>query len=78
MVKRLCKDYEKSFAKHPNSKYWCYELNNGLRPQDVFLNCNKKFWFKCNICEHKFNSSLLNISNNQWCPYCTNQKLCKT
>ena len=77
-LKRICKDYEKSFATHPNSKYWCYELNNGIKPRHVFLNCNERFWFKCEKCEHKFNLFLSNMISNQWlCPYCSHIELLK-
>ena len=68
--------FEKSFASNPRSKYWCNEINN-CKPRDVFKNTHNKFWFKCEKCEHRFESSLCHISNNKWCPYCVNHKLCE-
>jgi len=83
--KKLCDDencnhcFSKSFASHEKSKFWNYELNNNLNPRDVFKNCHKKHWFKCEKCEHSFDASLHNINRlNRWCPYCSlpPQKLC--
>ena len=77
--RKLCDDnncdscFKKSFASSNKSKYWSEK--NKLNPRSLFLNCNKKFIFKCD-CEHEFESTLNNIANDRWCPYCTNQKLC--
>lgn len=52
---------------------------NILKPRELFKNCNKKYIFHCNICNHDFTSTLNNItSNNNWCPYCAiyNKILC--
>jgi very-short-patch-repair endonuclease len=81
--KKLCdKDdcdlcFEKSFVSHEKSKFWNYELNNNLNPRNIFKNCNKKHWFKCEICNHSFNTSLNKINgSNRWCSYCSNHRLC--
>jgi hypothetical protein len=49
---------------------------NGIKARDVFMKCNKKFWFLCNNCKHSFDCSPLNITSGKWCPYCGNNKLC--
>jgi very-short-patch-repair endonuclease len=70
--------FENSFASHPKAKFWSTERNNGLKPEDFALNSHKKYWFDCE-CGHPFESSLLNINqNNNWCGYCSNppKKLC--
>jgi Probable Zinc-ribbon domain len=82
--KRLCEDntcqicYEKSFASHPKAKCWCQEKNS-VDPRQVFKkSSNKKYWFKCEKCNHVFEARLNSIScDDQWCPYCGGQKLCK-
>ncbi len=65
--------FEKSFASHEKAKYW--NDKNLLKPNQVALNCNKKFWFCCNICSHEFDMTLNNVNSGYWCPYCIN-KLC--
>ena len=67
--------FEKSFASHPKSKFWNKE--NKLRPEQVFKFCNKKILFDCNKCFHKIFILLSGITtDNNWCPYCANQRLC--
>jgi len=69
--------YERSFASHPRSSQWHPTLNGNLLPRDVYKNNNNKFWFKCEMCDHDFESSPNNINcNNRWCPFCANKKLC--
>ena len=66
--------YENSFATHPKSKFW--SIRNEGKPEDYALNSHQKCWFDCD-CGHPFDSSLLNINKgNNWCPYCSNKKLC--
>jgi very-short-patch-repair endonuclease len=63
------------FSEHPKSKFWSEK--NEKKPNEVKLNSHKKIWFDCE-CGHQFESSLLNINQaNNWCPYCTNKKLCE-
>ena len=78
---KLCKNqncnqcFEKSFASHEKSKYWNYDKNKILS-RDLFLNSHKKYWFTCGNCYHDFDSTLNQITNGKWCPFCANQKLC--
>lgn len=67
--------FNKSFASHPKSQYWDYEKNE-LTPRQVFKSSDKKYWFNCNKCLHCFEASLLHVTQNNWCSYCGNQKLC--
>jgi very-short-patch-repair endonuclease len=63
------------FSQHPKSRFW--SDRNEKKPEEVALNSHKKFWFDCE-CGHIFESSLLNINQaNNWCPYCSNKKICK-
>ena len=79
-TRRLCsnlecrKCYLKSFASHERSIYWSEE--NKLTQREVFKSSGKKFKFNC-TCGHEFESSLANINNDRWCPFCSNQKLCQ-
>ena len=66
--------YEKSFASHAKSKFWSNK--NILKPNEVYRNTIKKYYFNCDKCTHEFNSCLSSISGGTWCPYCTSQKLC--
>jgi very-short-patch-repair endonuclease/DNA-directed RNA polymerase subunit L len=75
----LCDDtnckkcYEKSFASNEKAVYWYQEKNGDQTPRDVLKSSNKKYWFKCNDCDHTFCSSLNNITNGVWCPLCKNK-----
>jgi len=64
--------FEKSFAFHPKCTYWNNEKNGVIKPRDVFKSTAKKYWFNCNK-NHLFNSTLYNINNGSWCPYCVNK-----
>jgi len=63
-----------SFAASPRAQYW--SKKNVLKPSEVTLSTNKKFFFNCDKCEHDFETSLANITNGSWCPFCSNQKRC--
>jgi very-short-patch-repair endonuclease len=79
--KKMCENkncnicFNKSFAINEKSKYWSNK--NELKPEEVFLTSNTKYWFNCS-CGHEFESNLSNISKGAWCPYCCNpqQKIC--
>jgi len=51
--------FENSFASHEKAKYWSDK--NLLKPNQVSLNSNKKYWFNCD-CGHEFNKILSDIS----------------
>nr|WNL50507.1 restriction endonuclease [Marseillevirus sp.] len=70
---RMC--FEKSFAKHEKSKFWSFEKNN-LTPRQVFAGSHKKFWFDCGDCGHSFKMTPKNVSAGQFCPFCSNNKIC--
>lgn len=77
----LCKNecdtcFNKSFASHEKATFWNHDKNS-LKPRQVFKNAKLKYFFKCNICEHDFDISPQTINGQeQFCPYCVNQKLC--
>ena len=77
--------YNKSFASYDGlttlgkKKVECWSKINKLKPRDVPMQSNIKKWFKCDVCPHEFDSTLGNISNGNWCPYCaiTVKQLCE-
>ena len=78
----LCDDeecdmcFENSFASHPRAERWSYELNDGVRPRDVFKNTKNKYFFDCDICLHSFDCALGNVNTGHWCRFCEHQELC--
>ncbi len=77
--KQLCKDekcnicFEKTFASHPQSKYWSNK--NKVNPREVPIGRSQvKYWFDCPECNNDFQMSPCHISvNNKWCPNCKNK-----
>jgi len=69
--------FDNSFASHEKSQYWDTTLNDSVVPRNVFRFAEKKYWFKCELCSHSFDSTLYNISHaGNWCPYCAHRQLC--
>ncbi len=67
---------EKTFASHHRAKFWSEK--NIFHPTNILKSSAKFFWFDCNVCKHKFESQLSNITHGgNWCPFCANRKLCK-
>lgn len=48
---------------------WDYERNHGIRPEDVFPNSNRKFWWKCEN-GHRWRASAEARQIGAGCPYC--------
>lgn len=51
------------------AKEWIYEKNDGLTPEDVLPNSNKKAWWKCS-CGHEWQAAIYNRTNGRGCPEC--------
>ena len=58
------------------AKEWNYEKNNGLTPEDVMPNSNKKVWWKC-IQGHEWQAMVINRNKGRGCPYCYREKFSK-
>ena len=70
---RIC--FAKSFASHPRAV--CWSASNAKTPRMVFVSSGNKYSFDCDVCRHSFETTLGNVTNSgQWCPYCSNKKLC--
>ena len=83
--KILCKDikcnfcFNKSFASQEKAEFWHPTKNEDIMPRDVLKSTNTKYWFKCNICNHDFDTSPAKISDKKtpkWCRYCSHHLLC--
>ncbi|ALH07053.1 putative endonuclease [Port-miou virus] len=81
--RKLCDDEDcemclkNSFASRERAKCWCYEKNK-VRPRDVFPYSNKKYWFNCDKCSHSFETALSSVVTADFCPFCSNKRLCKS
>ena len=61
--------FNKSFASHEKAKYWL-DINI-IQPRSIFKSSNiANAWFRCDDCNHTFNSNINRIANGHWCPYC--------
>ena len=56
------------------AKEWNYEKNDGLTPNDVLPNSNKKIWWKCTR-GHEWQAAIDNRNNGHNCPYCSGKKI---
>jgi very-short-patch-repair endonuclease len=74
-VPKLCgkKDcnwcFNKSFASHPQAFRW--SKKNELDAWQIGMHSNKKFWFYCKECKHRYMSTVNNVANGNGCPYCS-------
>lgn len=70
--------YERSFASHEKAKYWS-KKNGDVKPENLFKQSHKKYWFDCDTCNHDFEKALSSVGAGKigWCPYCVGQKLCE-
>nr|WRK65263.1 restriction endonuclease [Marseillevirus futianmevirus] len=67
--------FERSFASCDKSKYLAEGQENPL----LIARCStKKLKFSCPKCSHVFDGVPSCVSNGQFCPFCSNQKLCSS
>ena len=78
MLSRKHIPLEKSFASNEKAKYWHYEKNSVIKPNDITIRTATKYWFICNNpeCGHEFLTSPDKIASGNWCVYCGNNKIC--
>ncbi len=67
--------FNRSFASNPMAESW--STRNTFRARDVMKAAEKKAWFACKMCNHEFETMLFSIKSNNYCPYCSNQRLCE-
>ena len=67
-------------TKSGKKKVDCWSDKNELKPRDVSIKKPRgKFWFDCDVCGHKFDSTLGHVAGDgNWCPYCSSQKMCSS
>lgn len=58
------------------AKEWNYEKNNGIHPDDVMPNSEKKMWWKCSN-GHEWLASINNRNKGNGCPYCSGRRVLK-
>jgi hypothetical protein len=70
--------FPNSFACYDSEKVAAWASRNIQQPWQVAKFSRSKVWFDCSNCYHQFESTLAQISQGTWCPYCTsnNSKLC--
>lgn len=80
---KMCEDiacalcYAKSFASHSPSKASQWSHMNPIGPDRVPYGSQKKYWFECAKCDHRFETTVGSITNmGSWCPYCSKKKRC--
>ena len=69
--KRISKGFNDLQTVNPAlASEWNYDKNNGLQPEDVTPNCNKKVWWRC--CKgHEWQAFIYNRNKGNGCPYCS-------
>jgi predicted Zn-ribbon and HTH transcriptional regulator len=53
------------------SQEWNYDMNNGLKPCDVFPNSSKKVWWHCKVCGYDWQAQVHNRNRGHGCPVCS-------
>src|SRR5205085_4503570 len=77
----ICPHYNLKVLNPKLAREWCYEKNNGKKPEEYSPSSNDTVWWKCskNPCGcHNWESKISNrtSNNHNGCPYCCNKKLC--
>ena len=72
--KKVLKGYNDLQTVNPTlAKEWNYEKNDGLTPDEVMPNSNKKVWWKCSK-GHEWQATITNRNKGTGCPYCSGRK----
>ena len=53
---------------------WNYPKNRGIKPSDVSVYSNKKFWWTCTSCGHEWEAAVQIRSRGTGCPECAKKK----
>lgn len=65
------------FSTSPRAMFWVASKNDPTTPSDVNRNNqSRKFWFRCQECNHEFDALLNSVNNGSWCPFCAHKRLC--
>jgi hypothetical protein len=59
------------------AKEWDYEKNYPIRPENIFAHTEKKFWWKCSVCDSSYLSSVSKRTGDdaRGCPFCVESRL---
>ena len=58
-------------------RFWNYEKNNRLKPENFRSKSNESVWWKCPICNGEWKSTINNIAKGNRCPYCSGHRVLK-
>lgn len=57
------------------TKYWDYEKNGNLKPENVLYGSYKKYWWKCSKCHYEWETAIYNRTKlHTKCPKCGNKE----
>ena len=72
--KKVLKGYNDLQTVNPMlAKEWNYEKNDGLTPEDVTLNSDKKVWWKCSK-GHEWQARITGRNRGSGCPVCNSER----
>ena len=67
--------YNDLMTTHPQlSNEWDCQLNSNISPANVSKGSNKKVWWKCSKCGHKWEATIHSRTAGRGCPECAKQK----
>ncbi len=71
------KEYNLAIVKPKSTKFWDYEKNCPIKPEDVYPNGTDMYWWKCPK-GHSFSRKPNAIRNDtNRCPYCSHKRVTK-
>ena len=75
MGKKILKGYNDMASLRPELlEEWNFSKNLIVSPYEISAFTHKKVWWKCSICGHEWQATVLNRSNGHGCPQCGNKK----
>ena len=57
------------------SKYWDYDKNLGIKPEDFSHASSKKVWWRCPVCNGSWETTIATKTRGRGCPYCSGNKV---
>ena len=73
--RKILKGYNDMATLRPNLlEEWDFSKNLIVSPYEISAFTHKKVWWKCSVCGHEWQATVLNRSNGHGCPQCGNKK----
>lgn len=75
----ICIHHNHKVDPNGGSEEWNYELNKGIRPEQVAPTASRKFWYTCpkEWCHMSYSQIPANRSTGTRCPYCSSALACE-